>query len=248
MLRFVRLPSLFLLVFALTAAQQVNAVERAPSMRGLPNPDGNCKPFKTGNALGPFDYRDPFAKRTRLPIVEKHHWGRKVRALTYGESTNWAIRDVEYILDQFPNHHPGLLTMLRYTTEPAFSKKSQRYLMTPEGKKVKPFGPAPEEPVECYFKRAKIVAPNDSYVDYIWGMFTLRTKDKDKGAELLLKAVQADPSIYEAHYQLGLYYYRKGDLEKAALHGQKAWDLGWQAPGLRKKLKRKGIEIGPKKQ
>jgi len=94
--------------------------------------------------------------------------------------------------------------------------------------------------VACYFARGVRFAPDDGAVRVLYGIYLSRNGKKSEAVEQLQAAqelVGDDPNL---HYNLGLAYFDLKDYDKALLHAQKAYELGFPLPGLRDKLKKAG--------
>jgi len=168
---------------------------------------------------GPLDYTKP---DRHLRIVETHHFTQDVRELRRG-ATSHLVSDLEYVLNWFPNHHPAL---------DAFSRLAIR-----EGR-TRPQGATAD--IECRFKWAVDVNPNDAMVRVIQGLYYLRLGRNDDARTQLQIAADMAPDHPEVHYNLGLVLYRLNDYEAAKSHAEKAYALGYPLPGLRNMLERAG--------
>ena len=157
---------------------------------------------------------DAHAKR-RIQVVEQYHWEPALECLRtkrYG----CAQSELLFILTWVPNHPYALLK---------FSELTNRM----------------QEPdkADSYFDAAMRYAPSDAMVRMLYGIHLHRSGRTDKAIERYEEAVDMDPNLSEAHYNLGLAYLGKGDLAKANEHAQKAYALGYPLPGLRDQLRQK---------
>lgn len=175
------------------------------------------------NAYGPFDYRDPVARRDNLPIVERHHFTTDVELLKAG-STGYVATDLDYTLRAFPNHHRALNSMSKLALSGG-SMAGANY------------------PAECYFDRAIRWRPDDETVRMIYGNY-LAKRGKTEAAVLeYQRALEIAPNSPEVHYNLGLVYVQAGDFAKAREHAKVAYAGGYPLPGLRNKLRRAGYPL-----
>ncbi|SFW29973.1 tetratricopeptide repeat protein [Nitrosovibrio sp. Nv17] len=177
-------------------------------------------PFCGGleNAYGPYDYMDPDARQTKLPLVEQYHFTPNIENLVKGNSG--AIGgELDYTLRAFPNHHRALSTLVKLALR---------------DKTIKPAGA--KYSVECYFDRAIRFKSNDAAVRTIYSNYLLKQGHTDKAIEQLGAAIELQPEDPTINYNIGLLYVQKKDYEQALIHAKKAYELGFPLPGLRNKL------------
>lgn len=77
-------------------------------------------------------------------------------------------------------------------------------------------------------------------VKALYGIFLLKKGKSSEGVKKLDEALALggdDPNI---HYNLGLAYFDLKDFDKALASAHKAYQLGFQLPGLRSKLEKAG--------
>lgn len=181
------------------------------------NPE--CGDLRGG--YGPFDYRT--ASQKNREIVERFHFTPDVENLRRGESTVNIAGDLNYTLRAFPNHPRALLSMMKLG-EKAKTERPRGALYT----------------VECYFERATRFAPDDGTVRVLYGIYLSKKGRKDEAIKQLEAARELVGEDANIHYNIGLAYYDLKDYEKALLHAQTAYRLGFPLPGLRDKLKKAG--------
>src|SRR5436190_23150288 len=172
------------------------------------------------NGYGPFDYR---TSKEQLVIVEQFHFTQDVELLRHGNTGNVG-GDIDYVLRASPNHHRALMSMVNL----ALKTKSDR-----------PTGPG-KYTVDCYFDRALRMASDDGVISIIYGLYVYRTGKKGRAKRVLEEArpyAGDDPHLY---YNLGFVYLDLGDKASALESAHKAYRLGAQLPGLRKKLQAAG--------
>ncbi len=184
--------------------------------------DGPMACGTLANGYGPFDYTNPDDFANKLPIVERHHFDIDTEGLRKGPTSDDPGSDIDYTLRAFPNHHRALYAMARLHLE---NKRppNARYL-TPE----------------CYFVRAKTFRPTDSTVYLIHGIYLEKQGKVDEAVEQYEKVIALQPSSAEAHYNLGLLYFKRKDYEVARSEAQKAYELGHPLPGLKRMLAQAG--------
>jgi tetratricopeptide (TPR) repeat protein len=70
----------------------------------------------------------------------------------------------------------------------------------------------------------------------IYGTYLFRAGEKAKALKMLEEAEATAEDNANLHYNLGLVYLDAGQYDKALLHAQKAYALGFPLPGLKNKL------------
>jgi tetratricopeptide (TPR) repeat protein len=175
-----------------------------------------------------FDYRNP--PPADLGRVETHHFNDDVRNLKKGQSSEYIMDDLAFVLNHFSNHYLALDSMARLW---------RQYLKA--GKKP-PAGPvASGKDPDFWFKQAMRCVPHDGMVPFLYGIHLHKLGKLDAAVELYKKAEQLLPNPVEVHYNLGLLYFDKGNYEAAKLYAQKAYKLGYPLPGLKNKLISRGV-------
>jgi tetratricopeptide (TPR) repeat protein len=186
----------------------------------------NCGGLNEG--YGPFDYR---TGKKDLEIVERVHFLPFVENLTRGNTSGTPGGDIDYTLRASPNHHRALLAMMN------LSKKE---------KKDRPTGS--RYTIACWFDRAERFAPDDAMVKTLYGTFLLQKGKVGEGVRKLEEALSMAGDSANIHYNLGLAYFDLKDYDKSLASAHKAYQLGFQLPGLRNKLEKAGKwkEVPPK--
>ena len=172
--------------------------------------------------FGPYDYTNPGHRAGRLTTVERRHFTENVRSLRKGESTSLA-RDIEYVLNWFPNHHQALDAFVRLALREGTSQPGNA-----------------RTDIECRFQWAIQVQPHDAMVRVIRANYYLRAGRTGDAREQLEIAIQLEPENPEVHYNLGLLLVRLGDYENARIHAAEAYSRGYPLPGLRNMLSQAG--------
>lgn len=232
-------PALLLLLTVVAGAVTIpaDATARDAPWPGQTLNGRDCSEFAYTHAYGPYNYNNPRHRSEKLPIVEKAHFTNDVRTLKRGANSSSPLGDLEYTLGAFPNHPQALYSMIRYATEHAYRRESQRAWKT-----TSRLGRA-RPPAECYLQRATRFAPDDHRVRILYGLFLHRNGENERALETYQSAVKLQPSSAEAHYNMGLLLYDMGRYRSSKKHAQTAYELDYPLKGLRKKLAAKGHEI-----
>ncbi|MDH5693088.1 MAG: hypothetical protein OEZ47_08305 [Gammaproteobacteria bacterium] len=190
-----------------------------------------CNPVPNPDGIGPWDYYDPKNReddfRTsniaggNIHLVEKAHFTQKVENLISGESS-YLYWDIEYTLRRIPNHPRALWAASRY-------ERSDKYVPHPKGQ--------PRYSAECYFDRAIRFQPDNAITHMLYAMH-MQMGDRIKEAEGEYKlALDLDPNHPEIRYNVGLFYFKRKNYDKAYEHAVAAYDKGYPLPGLKNMLK-----------
>ena len=160
--------------------------------------------------------------RSGLAVVENFHFSRAVETLTKGMTGSLGA-DIGYTLEHFPNHHRALASMAKLGLR---LKTAQ-----PTGARYT---------VSCFFERAIAFAPQDVTARMVYGSYLLSMGQDATALEQLDAASRLAPEHATIQYNLGLMYMKKKEYDKASVHAQKAYALGFPLPGLKNKLKAVG--------
>jgi tetratricopeptide (TPR) repeat protein len=153
-----------------------------------------------------------------IASAEAHHMAQCTAALVRKElSYNGGFGDCRYILDYFPNHPRAL----------AVAAQLALAARRPEW-------------VDDYFVRALSFSPGHARTYLAYGFFLHKRGRLQDGISNYQKAIKLDPTLVDAHYNLGLAYCDLKQYGLANQHAQKAYALGAPLPGLRDKLMRVG--------
>lgn len=171
------------------------------------------------NHYGPYDY---WTDKGKLTIVEQHHFTAKVEALRGGQE-GYIGGDLDYTLHTFPNHPRALAAMVR---------------LTEKEKKRKPLGA--NYPVECYFDRAIRFRPKDGIVRMLFGSFLIKDGKKKEALEQLDLASSLGVGGPNIDYNMGLAFFEVGEFEKSLTYAHRAYQAGYNLPGLKSKLVKVG--------
>jgi tetratricopeptide (TPR) repeat protein len=169
------------------------------------------------NAYGPFDYRDPASRHTKLPIVEAHHFTQEVETLRAGKSS-YLIGDLDYTLRAFPNHPRALLAVSRFELQGGV------------------FRPEYQPSADCYFQRALAFTEDDATVHLLYGNYLFKRKKLAEAKTHYEEALRLSPNSPEITYNAGLFFVDTGDLARAKELAKIAYDANYPLPGLQKKI------------
>lgn len=170
------------------------------------------------NAYGPYDYRDPIAKRDNLPVVEAFHFTADVESLRRG-NTGTVLGDLKYTLRAFPNHHRALAAVARYAIG---------------GGRFPLDDSIPS--ADCYFERAIAFRPEDEAVRVIYANYLFKMGERERAREQYEQALRLAPESVEISYVAGLFFLDIGDLARAKKLASVAYAGGYPLPGLKKKI------------
>jgi Tfp pilus assembly protein PilF len=172
------------------------------------------------NAYGPFDYRDAQNRAEKIPIVERHHFNSDVESLRRGQ-TGHIMGDLDYTLRAVPNHPRALASVARYQLGGGAH----------EGYRT----------ADCYFDRALRFTPDDGTVRLMFGTYLHRKKDYEGAQQQYQAALGLMPDSPEVHYNFALLWLDLDQIDKARTEAIQAYRLGHPLPGLKNKLKRRGV-------
>lgn len=157
-------------------------------------------------------YGNPNPKH--LSAVERHHLP-QAREKARWKNPSYAWTDVNFILRHFPNHPDALMLAI----DLSFKSNDMRH-------------------VKELFEKAVLFDPEPAAPWVIYGLFYHRHGQLSEAVKRYLEALKRDPDLAEAHYNLGLAYFKLKQYEAANQAAQKAYALGYPLPGLRRQLKR----------
>lgn len=167
------------------------------------------------NSYGPFDYR---TSAKQLAIVEQAHFTDDVAALRHG-NRGYLGGDIDYTLRASPNHHGALMSMANLGLKLKTDKPDHAKFTIP-----------------CYFDRAIRFAPDDGTVYLVYGIYLARLGKSQEALKQLKIAESLTKDDANVQYNLGIVYFGMKDYPNALLHAQRAYQLGFALPGLKKQL------------
>jgi tetratricopeptide (TPR) repeat protein len=203
--------------------QRLRARRWLASMIGACAVTGACAQSSCGplnNAYGPFDYR---TQREQLKIVEDYHFNAGVEAGIRGQSGETAASDISYLMRTSPNHHRGLMSILRIAER---TKSTQP--------------PGLQYSVECYFDRALRFQNDDTVVRALYAQYLHANRRQADARAQLDAAVEHAGTRGLSHYNLGLVYFDIGVYDRALAQAHKARSLGFDGAELERRLKAAG--------
>lgn len=184
------------------------------------------------NAFGPFDYRDPTVRQGQSPplfLVESAHFTPEVESLIGGHS-GYLWGDLDYTLRAFPNHHRALYAFTRYEIRERQKSKQSGQPYQPHEANGRPIT------AECYFDRAIRWRPDDPTVRLLYGLYLQLIGKLDQALVQYKLSEKIQPKSADLNYNMGLLYFDLKQYSLAKQYAQKAYQLGYPLPGLRKKL------------
>lgn len=174
------------------------------------------------NGYGPFDYTNEDHRKTKLAVVERYHFNSDVESLKKGMS-DYVYGDLNYTLRAFPNHHRALHAMARYQLINGKPKDARIYS------------------ADCYFKRAIRFRPKDAMSHMLYGIYLHRLNKKKQALDRYKLAEKLRPDSTEIKYNMGLLYFDLKKYDEAVNYARLAYQRGYPLPGLRERLKKKGL-------
>jgi tetratricopeptide (TPR) repeat protein len=173
------------------------------------------------DSYGYLDYINP-ADQTKLAQANGAYFRPHIENLESSSSAmgTWKTLRIS------PNHHRALYTMMRYYKGLSATEEGREFYS-----------------MECLFRRAYFLNPNDATVYMLNGMYYHWDSDWANAEEKYLQAHKLQPGNPQINYNLGLMYFDKGDHESAAKHARLAYNGGYPLEGLRNKLKKANITL-----
>lgn len=171
--------------------------------------------------LGPVDYRtvSPYT----IAFVEARHFPTHVELLQRGARSGSVGGDLQFMLETFPNHPRAL----RATAE-LFRRNGGRM------SEYMTLG------IECLFNRAIAYRSDDADVRIIYADDLLKRRRPAEAREHVLVAESLIKDNPRLHYNVGLLFLDLEDFDRATVHAKKAYELGFDLPGLRNRLRKAG--------
>ena len=153
----------------------------------------------------------------QLKVVEQYHLGpceQRLRERDYPRT----VGECNFILKIFPNHPQALL------------------LMTQACERWK----SPLCRLDDVFQSAVSINPSAAETYVVQGIHLHRTQQYGKAIASYKYALQLEPGLVNAHYNLALTYLETKQFDLANEHAQRAYALGATLPGLRNMLESTG--------
>lgn len=206
--------TIFLVIVAMSPASV--AADPAPWV-GMSFGGVTCKGGSAGN-FGPYDY---VTDKEKLPVVERRHFTPQVEQLVKGESTLDPMRDVNYTLVRFPNHHRALYSAVRFSLGEASNSKGNYS-------------------AECYLQRAINFSPSDPVPHMLFGLYLHRLGKLDQSLKHYRVAEKMAPNDANLLYNFGLALFDSGNFSESYEYAKRAYDSGMDFPALKRKLQQAG--------
>lgn len=152
-----------------------------------------------------------------LKVVEQYHLGpceQRLRERDYPRAYN----ECNFILKIFPNHPQALLMMAQACEQ----WKSPRCMLGD------------------ILQNAVSINPQVAATYVVQGIHWHRTQQYARAISSYTHALDLDPNLMNAHYDLALTYLETKQYDLANEHAQRAYDLGATLPGLRDLLTKAG--------
>jgi len=167
------------------------------------------------NGYGPYDYR---TSKQELVIVHTHHFSSDIEGLRHSH-VGFLGSHLDYTLRASPNHHRALMSIVNLALKVGSEKPQGAYYT-----------------VSCYFDRAVRFAADDGTVRMIHGIYLSKVGKKQDALKRFEEARSLSRENANIHYNLGLLYFDLKDYDNALVNAQKAYQLGFELPGLKNKL------------
>jgi tetratricopeptide (TPR) repeat protein len=156
----------------------------------------------------------------QLFITEEYHFTERIANLQQ-DSTTSAIKDIQYTLMAWPNHHGALFSAFQ------FRKKAR--------------GEWPQDansatPVECHLMRAINFSPKDPVPYMIQGMLLHDFGRYEEALASFRKANKLMPNDVITHYNMGLTMVVLKMYEEAVKVAEEVYSTDFPLPGLKNQL------------
>ena len=174
--------------------------------------------------FGPFDYLQRHQLKSKLGIVEKHHFTPQVEQLIGGANTGNkrdVLADLDYTLRAWPNHHRALNSTIQF------------HIINKNWKTHFP-------PAECYLERAINFSPKDGITRMLYGNLLQRNGKQSVALKQYEKALELKPKSVQIKYNLALLLVELGNYKRARKYALDLYPNGFPLPGLKDKLKKVG--------
>lgn len=211
----------------------------------------NFDPSKAGQPqqrdygqFGPFDYYDlKNTPRDALSLVERAHFGPKT--LDEARRGDWCFfwGDMDYTLRAFPNHPRALVAMADFLTtheRPCGRHHKTNASPTDLADEIANGGWEDLTP-DYYFQTAIKFRPKYAATRILYGQYLEKVGRDEEALKQFVDAEKVEPDSADAHYSLGLAYFRQGNKDKARQHAERAYQLGEQKMLLKEKLMAAGL-------
>jgi tetratricopeptide (TPR) repeat protein len=152
-----------------------------------------------------------------VATVESYHLGPCEKRLAERDYPR-TLGECGFILKIFPNHPTALLL----TVDACAQWKSPKCML------------------DDIFDSAIAINPKAAQTFVVQGIYRTRSKQYETAIQSFTYALQLQPNLMNAHYNLALTYLETKQFDLANEHAQKAYSLGATLPGLRERLMKAG--------
>lgn len=211
-----------IVLFALMMFTSMPIIANQAPWVGVDLKNSNCT--GGGQGYGPFDYTNPEHK-DKIPVVEEHHLTFNVENHIKGQEGS-IPSDLDYVLRAIPNHHRGLLSMIRYEL-----KLHNKLTQEPIPLLTRP---------ECYLQRAINFSPNDASSYALYGYYLYKLGNLEKAVKYYERALVIQPNNSKIAYSFSLLLIDLKRYNEAMKQAKIAYK-NKQAP---QKLKQKLVKLG----
>lgn len=186
------------------------------------------------NHFGPWDYFDsanhqPNAQQSegRIAIVENRHLTTSMLQLKHGSTNAKISPDLDYTLAAIPNNPKALnlVSMLVFKRGLGIRSLQEETL---------------KYNIDCYFKRAVKLTPDQPQVYYLWGLDKYRYKKYDDAVAKMQAAIDLGSTSPELHYNIGLTYFKLQKYPQAVEQAKLAAKGQYPLDGLQNMLRKMG--------
>ena len=170
--------------------------------------------------FGPYDYTERQKFPGQLFITEEYHFTDRIANLQQ-DSTTSAIKDIQYTLMAWPNHHRALYSAFQY-------RKQVRGQW--------PLDANSATPVECHLMRAIKFSPNDPVPYMIQGMLLHEFEHYEEALKSFRTANKLMPNDVITLYNMGLTMVVLKKYKEAVKVAQQVYSTDFPLPGLKNQL------------
>ena len=181
----------------------------------------DCPPSPSPEMRKDYRLRNSTARlKWQVQDTYNYHLGPALRRMKSGDFSTPVIDDLNFLLARWPNHYQALQALVDYE---AGGGRANKYFQ-----------------VSCYFRRANWFVPDDANIFVLYGVYRQRLGLDEEAEQSWKRALSIDSNSAEAHYNLGLLYFRKKEFATSVEHAHAAYALGYPLLGLKKKLAEEG--------
>jgi len=164
----------------------------------------------------PHDYY-PAKAEGAVTVVDLYHLGPCEKHLGERDYPR-GMAECTFILKIFPNHPTALLLMADICSQ----------------------WKSPKCQMEDVLARAVAINPRAAETFVVEGIYRHRVQQYDQAIQSYTRALELQPNMMNAHYNIALSYLETKQFDLANQHAQRAYSLGATLPGLRDRLTKAG--------